>query len=656
MRRQRSSIAAAVVMMLAAAACSGEGSSPPSSSAPGTTAPPPAAVSSTTSAATGSGVPETTTTLAASATEPMPTPVEAVTASLRGLSFDAFVEASFEALVARSPQWATEVGIAGRLGLRKDRLDDLSDGFGRETMAIEAALLEMLHGYDRAGLDHEQQITYDVYEWYLDDLVRGHPFVYHDYLVHHMLGSYHWSTFFYFTESFPLLTPEDAEDYVAAVALVGVQAGQVLDGLEIREELGIFPPDFITAMARGAMLGQLEARSPDPSRVDPTRIGVYTRFEEDTAAIEGLDSARRDSLLADLERAITESLVPGWMDLIDYLEHLATVAGPEAGVWKLPDGDAYYAYMLHKETSTDLTPEEIHRIGLAEVERIRGDLRSIFDELGYPAGESLSDSMARILADGGTIDTRTTGPDTVVDAYLSLLSRVEPVIEPVFNLRPAAPLTIVPDPSFGGGGGFYAAGSLDGSRPGAFYTGSAPGIVSRYDMATILHHEGVPGHHFQIALAQELGLPLVRSVFHNNGYVEGWALYAEYLVKELGVYEGDPYGDAGRLHLELLRAVRLVTDTGIHSMGWNRQEAEAYMVTAMGGWTHEVDRYIVLPAQATGYKIGMLEILRLRALAEEELGDAFDLAAFHDVVIGHGSVPLDVLERLIEEWIERSRP
>lgn len=633
--RRAAGVTLAVAMV--AAGCSSEPAEPaaPTSSAVTTTTVPAATTQTT------SEPPELTTTTTA---------FDAV-ARLEGLSFDDFVERSFEAMLVRSPQFVTDLGIADRFGMRNDQLDDLSDAFLRETMDIEVSVLDLLHGYERSGLDAAQQITYDVYEWYLDDVVGGHPFVYHDYPLHHMLRSYHWDTFFYFTESFPLNTPEDAEDFVAAVGGVREQADQVLEGLAIREEMGIYPPDFIIRMTRSAMVGQLGLRTPDTSQVDPAEVAIYLRFEEDTADL-GLDPAHRQDLLDELANAITTSVAPAWGALIDYLIRIEPIAGSDAGVWKLPDGDAYYAHMLRQETSTEMTAEQIHELGLAEVARVQAEIRGLLEGLGYPAGISLSDALSRVAVDGGSIDTRTDGPDAVIAAYGEYLTRVEATLEGVFNLQPTAALVVEADRSFGGGGGFYSASSLDGSRPGAFYAGSAPGAVPRYRMPTILHHEGVPGHHFQIALAQELGLPLMRSVFHFNGYVEGWALYAEYLAKELGVYEDDPYGDFGRLHLELLRAVRLVADTGIHAMEWTREEAQAYMGSAMGGWIHEVDRYVVLPAQATGYKIGMLEILRLRELAETELGDGFDLAAFHDVIIGNGSLPLEILDRLVREWIE----
>jgi uncharacterized protein (DUF885 family) len=585
----------------------------------------------------------TTAATAATTTAPAATVPDDPTAGLADLPFGEFVDASFDLLLLRTPQLVTELGIAARYGIRNDHLDDLSPDYQQETMDMESAVLDLLRGYDRAALDEADQITYDVYEWYLDDLVRGHRFAMYDYPIHHMLGSYDWNTFFYFTDSFPLETPEDAEDFVAAVWEVGRQGAQVLDLMRAQEQLGIYPPDFILEMGRSVMIGQLALPAPRIEVFDPTRTAIYERFEEDTAAL-GIDPGAREALLGELADALTESLAPAWMDLIAEADRLADVAGPDAGVWKLPDGDAYYTYLLRRETSTELTAAEIHEIGLAEVDRIRGELRAVFDELGYPADLSLADAVARVAAEGG----RTTDP---IGTYTEYLARIEPLVDPVFGLRPEAEMAIVPDRSFGGGGGFYSPASLDGSRLGAFYVGTSGGAVPMYRMATTLHHEGVPGHHFQIALARELGLPLMRSVVNFNGYVEGWALYAEYLAKELGAYDDDVYGDVGRLHLELLRAVRLVTDTGIHAMGWTREEAQAYMSSAMGGWIHEVDRYIVLPAQATGYKIGMLEILRLRSLAEDELGDGFDPAAFHDVVIGHGSLPLEVLDRLVTGWI-----
>ena len=336
-----------------------------------------------------------------------------------------------------------------------------------------------------------------------------------------------------------------------------------------------------------------------------------------------------------------------------------------AGTWTLPDGDAYYAHMLRQETSTDLTPEEIHELGLAEVDRIQAEMRQVFEELGYPQDEGLGELMGRAIEEGGFYDVRTeAATDKTIQAVEALLDEVDQRADEVFDLRPAAKVKVVADPAFGGGG-YYVLPSRDGSRPGAYHSGVGGSWVPKFNLPTIAYHEAVPGHHFQIALAQEMDLPAFRGDLVLNGYAEGWALYAERLAWELGLYDDDvsggagPYGNIGRLQLELLRAVRLVADTGIHAKGWTREGAKIYLEEALGDpsgrWSHEIDRYIVLPAQATGYKVGMIKILELRQLAMDALGEQFDLKEFHNVVLGNGSVPLDILERLVQDYFDANR-
>ncbi|HDL50267.1 MAG TPA: DUF885 domain-containing protein, partial [Actinobacteria bacterium] len=237
----------------------------------------------------------------------------------------------------------------------------------------------------------------------------------------------------------------------------------------------------------------------------------------------------------------------------------------------------------------------------------------------------------------------------VLETFESLIDEAERRSLKYFDLLPKAEVIVVPEQV--GAGGFYMPASVDGTRPGVFHAGVAGGRIPTCTMPTITYHETVPGHHLQIALAQELDLPSFRRYYQYNAYAEGWALYAERLASEMGLYEDDPYGDIGRLELELLRAVRLVTDTGIHSMGWTRQKAQGYMNRYVPTWAHEVERYVVVPAQATGYLIGQQEILRLREKAADALGNGFDIAEFHDVVLGGGSIPLDVLERRIDDYI-----
>lgn len=579
--------------------------------------------------------------------------LDEIVAELEGLSIDEFFVESYNQLLLRDPEYLTDLGIAAEFGLRNDRLNDLSEEYIRETQSLEVAILDLLRKYDRESLDPNQQISFDVYEWYLDDLVRGHEFMYHNYPVHHFLRSYSFHLDHLLTEIHPLRNIQDVEDYIARLSQTGRQIHQVLDGMKIRTEMGIIPPNFIIHMARGDMMAYLGMHSPDPGSVDPKRINLYTVFEEKLSTIPGISADERDVFLEQAAVHIAESFVPAYYEMIEYLGYLETIATEDAGVWKFPNGDAFYEYILRKESSSDLTPQEVHEIGLQEIVRIQAEMRAIFDELGYPANESLGASMARALQEAGYMDISTqSGKDRYVQEVERIIEEIDQELDAYFDLRPVADVIVYPGPW----GGYYVAGSLDGSRPGAYHVSISGDWRSLFNMHTIAYHEAIPGHHFQIALAQEADLPFMRTDVFFNGYAEGWALYAEHLAWEIGMYENNPYGNLGRLQLELLRAVRLVVDSGIHALRWSREEARLYIQTELGdeqgGWTHEVERYIVLPGQATGYKIGMLKILELRQLAMDELGEGFDIKDFHNVVIGNGSVPLEILEELVLAYIE----
>jgi uncharacterized protein (DUF885 family)/pimeloyl-ACP methyl ester carboxylesterase len=568
-----------------------------------------------------------------------------IVASLEGLPIDEFFEESYKQLLLRNPEYLTDVGLAEAYGLRHDQLNDLSDAYIRETQQLESAILNLLRGYDRAMLTPDQQISYDVYEWYLDDLVRGHEFMYHNYPVTHFLGSWDDELIRLLTELHPLDDQQDAEDYISRLSQVDDQAEQLLDGLKRREELGIIPPKFIVGMAL-QNLGGIANNSP---RYTP----FYTAFDEKLQGIEGLGEPEKQALLEAAETEIAESVIPGFRALTDYFTTLQASTTDDEGVWKFPNGDAYYAYILRQQASVDITPEEVHELGLAEVERIQAEMRQAFDELGYPQGASLGDLMNRAIEDGGFYDTRTQeGKEQVVKAFEDLLDEADQALDAVVDIRPKAEVVVVGGPY----GGFYVPGPLDGSRPGAFHASTGGSWTPKFNMPTIAYHEAIPGHHFQIAIAQEMDVPLFRNDVFFNGYGEGWALYAERLAWELGLYDDDPYGNLGRLQLELLRAIRLVVDTGIHAKQWTRVESKAYMNEALGDpsgrWSHEVERYIVMPAQATGYKIGMLKILELRQRAMDELGDEFDIKEFHNLLLGSGSMPLDILERVVQDYID----
>jgi uncharacterized protein (DUF885 family) len=476
--------------------------------------------------------------------------------------------------------------------------------------------------------------------------------MYHNYPVHHFLMSYHDNLIRLFTELHPLTSIEDAEDYVARLSQVGNQIAQLMEGLLIREEMGIVPPDFILRMAIDWMSDYIGVGTSGSTSLDAKRLSIYTTFRDKLDGIEALSESEKDELEESALLAIETSFIPGYVELLSYMIDLAKVSSSDAGVWKFPDGDRFYKYILRHQTQTDMTPIEIHELGLTEVDRITAEMYEIFEDLGYPLDDDFGDLIQRAASDGGYYDlTMQVLKDNYVLEIESTLNELTQRLEMVFDIMPQADYIVIGDPDTGG---FYVPAAVDGSRPGAYHAFVGMSQAAKYTMPTVAFHEVNPGHHFQIAIAQELNHSLMRSDVFFNGYVEGWALYAERLAAELGMYEDDPFGDLGRLQFELLRAVRLVTDTGIHAMGWSRGEAKRYMDDTLGipgRFSHEVDRYIVLPGQAVGYKLGMLKILELRQRAEEALGENFDLKDFHHVVVGNGSLPLEILEQLVTDYI-----
>lgn len=564
--------------------------------------------------------------------------VDEIVSQLEDLDFDAFLEASYTQLLLRDPELVTELGVADDLGVGNDQLTDISDAYVRETQQLEVAILDLLNHYDRTALTPEQQLSAEIYEWYLSDRVAGHEFMYNDYPVTHFITGVQNQTVHFFTDIHPVANLQDARDYVTRLSQVDTKFEQLVEGLKLREERGVILPKFIARW----VLYDLR----NMARSSPRATPFYTVFEQKVNALEGVSDADKEALLKDAETEIKASVIPAFQSLTSYFEHLETVATDDAGVWKFPNGEKYYAYALRHHTTTDMTADEIHELGLQEVARIQAEMRVLFDELGYPEGESLPRLFERVAEDGGTLRG-----SQIVAGYEAIIKDVDRRMDVAFDLRPSASVEVIGGPT----GGYYVSPAMDGSRPGYFYASNV-GTQPKFSMATLAYHEAIPGHHFQLALAQELDLPFFRKNTIFTAYAEGWALYAERLAWEMDMYADDPYGNLGRLQAESFRAARLVVDTGIHTKRWTYDEAVAYMVenTGMprGQIEFEVSRYITWPGQATAYKIGMIKILELRQEAEEQLDDRFDLKAFHNVVIGSGSVPLETLDRLVDDYIE----
>lgn len=555
-----------------------------------------------------------------------------------GLSFDEFLEVSFRELLLREdPEGVIFCGLAKEFGLDEVTLNNVSDSYVEETYQLYGSALEALREYDRTALTPGQQVSYDVYEWYLNDKVQQGLFQYFTFPANYSENSVTYWTLAFFTEIHPFATRQDAEDYITRLHLVRPKLEQLIEGLRTREEMGIVLPQ--------SLLGWTLSDIGTIAHIIPRRNPYYLDFAGKVDTLEDVSEDERTALLEAALTAVEESVDPAYDALDEYLQHLESVAPSEDGLWQFPVGDEYYAYALRSQTTTDLTAEEIHELGLQEMGRIHAEMRARFVELGYPKDESIVELYQRVARDGGTIPG-----DQVVATYESIIEQAEQKLVGVIDIAPRRDVVVIGGPE----GNYYMTGPVDGSRPPAFYVyvdGPAPYSA----MPTLAYHETVPGHHIQLALAQEMDLPTFRQHVTFNGYVEGWALYAERLAADLGWYEDDPYADLGRLRYEARRAARLVVDTGIHAMGWSLDEAIDYMAENMGAerryLEREVGRYIVTPAQATSYMVGMLKLLELRQRAMDQLGDRFDLAEFHRVVLSSGSVPLEVLERIVDQYI-----
>jgi uncharacterized protein (DUF885 family) len=384
-------------------------------------------------------------------------------------------------------------------------------------------------------------------------------------------------------------------------------------------------------------------------KVDAEETPFYTSYEDKVNALWDVSPLEKQNVLEDALVTIEEVVLPAYQKLYTILKDMEVYSGSDSGVWRLPDGEDYYTYRLKHYTTTDLCADEIYDLGIEHLERVHSEMREIFDTLGYPQDETLTQLFDRVAEDSGIIS----GND-IIGTYETLIDEAYQNLDTAFDIEPRAEVVVVPVDI----GGFYIPGSVDGSRPGAFYASSA-GIEEYYAMPTLAYHETIPGHHFQISLAQEMThLPAFRQGLSFTAFAEGWALYAERLAWELGWYVDDPYGNLGRLQAEAFRAARLVVDTGLHERGWTFEQAQTFFTENTGfevgdsvNPEHQIARYLVLPGQSTSYYIGFLKMLSLRQYAMDQLGDQFNLIEYHRVVLQNGSMPLEILESVIQNYI-----
>lgn len=531
-----------------------------------------------------------------------------------------------------------------------DELDSRDPSGAEEDFEELRETLETLRSYDFDSQTESQQLSTRILDWFLENNLRGEEFMYHNYPVNQLFGvQSNLPTFM--VETHQITREEEAHDYVARLNQFGRVFDEVREGLLIREERGILPPTFVVERVItevGNFIG-----------TDPTENILYTNMQDKLAELEDLDDAARDEILAGTEQAVAEVVYPAYQGLLDYLQEVKPETTSDDGVWKLPNGDAFYKQALRTHTTTDLEPLEVHAIGLREVDNIQAEMDAILRSEGYTEGTVGERMLALSKEERFLYPDTDAGREQILADYQAIIDEIDAGMDSAFTLRPEAGMEVRRIPEFKektSPGAYYNMPARDGSRPGIFYANlRSVKEIPQYGMRTLAYHEGIPGHHFQIALQGELeDLPIFRTFPLFTAYTEGWALYSEQVAAEMG-YQDDPYDRLGYLQGALFRAVRLVVDTGIHAKRWTREEAIEYMTANTGmpesDVVAEIERYIVMPGQACAYMIGKLKILDLRERAKQVQGDDFDIAEFHRVILENGALPLSLLEKRVDEWL-----
>ena len=570
-------------------------------------------------------------------------------------TFDEFQETVFWDNAKKSPERLSALRYFESQGITEHnaRLDDLSIEHAKEDLADTKRRFADLQAYGDADLTKEERFNKALMAYSMRQDIANERFMFHDYPVTQLYG-WHNNIAGFLTGTHSVTDAAEARMYLSRLFAIRNQFDQLMEQLKNREERGIVPPTFIL----DKVLTQLDGFV----KPDAKQNAFYLAFEQKLAQIATISDSDKLVLISKVENLILTVVYPVWRELKTYILVLKDKSTNDAGVWKLPDGKAYYQAELARFTTTNMTADEIHNLGLSEVMRIQGNMLALFEAEGYDTSKNFAD-----LINGFAAEDKHYYPDTeegraqILADYTVMVEEVAAGIDDQFNMKPKAPVEVVRVPVFlqqGAPGGYYDSPALDGSRPGRFYANLYDiRATPKYGMRALTYHEAVPGHHYQIALQQEQAeLPWFRKFLGYTAYVEGWALYAERVALEMG-FQKTNFDKIGALQSELFRAVRLVVDTGIHDRRWTREQAITYMADntglAMSDVVTEIERYIVWPGQATGYKIGQLTILRLRDEARAALGDKFDIREFHDLVLSGGAVPLTILEDQVKTYISQ---
>jgi len=555
----------------------------------------------------------------------------------------------------KSPEILTYMGVLEEYGFRSHngKLSDYSLKKDSDDLREIKKKYRIVNSYQDEHLTPDELTSKKIALFQLrNEIDERTKYPYHNYPLRQMNGL-HTQILEFMTDVHPIKDLKDGEYYLSRLEMIPIVFSQILEKMTKRKELKIFPPTFMVQRVIDQINNVLSLS------IDENPI--ITIFEEKLLKLE-----LTEEQVSDLrERAIyifNEKVLPSYKLLLKHMEEILPLANLNDGVWSLPDGDNYYVLKLRKMTTSNFTAEEIHQIGLSEVERISREITKILKAEGYENFENIGSILIQLNE-----SDRFLFPDTqesreeIINIYNDIIIESSKIMSSYFHRLPKADVIVKPVPSYSeesAAGGYYRGPSMDGTRPGIFYANLYDiKATPKFGMKTLAFHEAIPGHHFQIALNlenKELGF-YRRFGVNATAYTEGWALYAEQLAVEIGLSE-DPFDKIGFLQSELFRAVRLVVDTGIHYKKWTREEAITYMFEktgkAMSSVVAEIERYISWPGQACSYKIGMIKILELRQKAKELLGEDFEIKDFHDFIIENGEIPLTILEDNFKKWIE----
>ncbi|MCK5425182.1 MAG: DUF885 domain-containing protein [Emcibacter sp.] len=564
------------------------------------------------------------------------------------------LNARFEEIFMRdvmdSPEFQTFLGMKDDYGKWTERTEEKAAA--DHASAIDD-LKKLQTEFDYDKLDEATKLSYVLALRSLKEQIEGYKWRFHNYPVNQLFG---WqSRMPAFLINFHRVTSvADAEAYISRLEGVKTSADQRMAGMKRNQEKGVLPPKFVFPYAIDDAKNLLTG-APFSEGEDST---LLADIKKKVSSLKLEDEAQAADLIKQAENALLTSVKPAYEDLVALLESQLAVATTKDGAWKLPEGEDYYNYRLRIITSTDMTAPEIHQLGLDEVARIHGEMREIMKTVKFEGSMQEFFEFTRTDKQFYYPETEE-GKQAYLDKAVQLIDTMKGRLDDVFISKPEADLTVKAVEAFrekSAGKAFYNGPAIDGSRPGIYYANLYKmSEMPTYQMEALAYHEGIPGHHMQLAIMQELkDIPKFRKFGGYTAYVEGWGLYSEYLPKEMGFYS-DPYSDFGRLAMELWRACRLVVDTGLHYKKWTREEAIDYLATntpnAHGDVVKAIERYIVMPGQATAYKIGMIKIQTLREMAKAELGDKFDIREYHEVVLRDGALPLSILEDKVNDWI-----